>query len=75
MLYSIKRTEAEQVGTSHIGDEAIVGVYQRAQEGNLSRMIGPSLHHSQVMVPSQSEQGAWYTYVVVQVALGIEHMV
>ena len=70
-LHALKRAEPKQVRPSHIGDESVVGLHQRAQETYLSGMIGSRLHHRQVVFVGQTKQCAGYSYVVVQVALGV----
>ena len=70
-LHALKRAEPKQVCPSHIGDESVVGMHQRAQETYLAGVIGSRLHHRQVVFVGQAKQRAWYSYMVVQVALGV----
>ena len=71
----LKRTEAFQVGFADIGDQPTIGVDDVAQHRNLSGMVGARFHHRDVVRRREAQQGERHTDVIVQVALGVQHIV
>ena len=71
--HSLKRTEALDVRFAHIGDDAAVGLYDVAEHCNLAHVVGSGFNNGKFVFVSESKQGERHPYVVVEIALGVEH--
>ena len=58
-----------------VGDEAIVGVGNFAEEVDFSRMAGTHLHDGNLGVRLDAQQSKWHANVVVEVAHRVDDVV
>ena len=66
--------EAVEVGPADVGDEAVVGLGNRGQQGDFAAGARPHLHHAELRRGIHRQQRQRHADVVVQVALrGAEH--
>ena len=72
---TLKRAEALQVGTPHVGDESAGGLGSLYQRLDVARVRGSHLHDGDVVLVAQAEQGLGHAHVVVEVALRRHHVV
>ena len=63
------------MGTSHISDEATGGLCRLGQCLDVARMAGAHLDNGNVVFLCQAEQRLGHAHVVIEIALGIEHVV
>ena len=75
MYHTLKRAEALQVGTSYVGDDGIVGFYHVNQSLDVARMRRAHLHNGNLVLRTQSQQRLGHAYVVVEIALRVQHVV
>ena len=73
--HAFKRTETLKVCFAHIGNEAAIGIYNFAQVGNFSRVVGSRFNHSNLVFLREAQQCFGYTNMVVEVTFGEEHVV
>ena len=71
---AFKRTKALQMGPAYIGNQTTGGLCRFCQCLDVARMTGPHLDDSYLMLACQSEQCLGNTYVVIEVALSVEHI-
>ena len=71
----LERTEALQVCASHVGDESAGRLGRLGQCAYVARMAGPRLDDGDVVLLGKPEQRLGHAHVVVEVALGVEHVV
>ena len=72
---ALERAEALQVRLPHIGDEAAGRFSRLGQRLDVARVAGAHLDDGYLVVAVQPEEGLGHTHVVVEVALGEEHVV
>ena len=72
---TLEATEAFQMRLADVGDEAIIGVSNMAEEVNLTRVVGAHLHDGNLSIRLDAQQGERHTDVVVQVALSVDDIV
>ena len=60
---------------AHIGDEAAGGFGGLCQRAYVARMARAHLHHGDVVVAGESQQGLGHPHIVVEVPLGRHHAV
>ena len=72
---SFERTEALQMGTAYVGDQTTGGLCCLYECLDITWMAGPHLDDGNLMFLCQTKKGLGHTYVVVEVALGVEHIV
>ena len=75
MYHTLKRAEALQMCTTHIGDDGIVGLYHVDESLDVARMRRTHLHNGNLMLRTKAKQRLGHTYVVVEVALCVQHVV
>ena len=75
MYHTLKRAEALQMCTTHIGDDGIVGLYHVDESLDVARMRRTHLHNGNLMLRTKAKQGLGHAYVVVEVALCVQHVV
>ena len=68
-------TETLQMGTTHIGNQATIGLSSLHQRLDITRMRGTHFHHSNIMAVVKTEQRLGNAYVVVEVALRCHHVI
>ena len=67
---TLRAAETFQVGSSDVGDDAVVGFRDRAEQGDLPARARTHLHDAELHVAGHRQQGQRYADVVVQVAPG-----
>ena len=72
--HSLKGAEALQVCLAYVGDEAVVGFGYFHQFADVAGVVGSHFHYGQLVLGLHAQQGKRYADVVVQVALGVEHV-
>ena len=75
LAHAFEGAEAKQVGLADIGYEAEVGLGDSHEVGYVIRMAGTHLNHGYLVLLVQTEQRLGYTYIIVKVTLGVEHIV
>ena len=75
LYHAFERTEALQMRTAHVCDERIVGLNDLHQRLDVARVRRAHLHDCYVVCRVQAQQCLGHADVVVEVALGVEHVV
>ena len=73
--HPFERAEALQMGTTHVGDESAGGLGSLGQRLDVARMRGTHLDDGYLVLRTQTEQRLGHAYIVVEVALGSQHIV
>ena len=63
------------MGFAHVGDEAAGGLCRLGEGLDVAGVAGPHLNDGYLVAGGQAEEGLGHTHVVVEVALGVEHVV
>lgn len=63
------------MGTGNVGNHGNRRMHQRRGPGNFARRVGAQLKDTEAVLIIESQQGKWHTDIVVQVALGRQHLV
>ena len=72
---SLERAEALQMSSAYIGDQTTGGLCRLCERLDVARMAGAHLDDGDFVLLCQSEEGLGHAYVVVEVALSVEHIV
>ena len=72
---TLERTESFEVGTTHVGDESVVGTDDFNEGFDFARMVGSHLNDGYVVVFCKLKEGLGYPDMVVEITLGIKHVV
>ena len=75
MYHTLKRAEALQVGTTYVGYDGIVRFYHVNQRLDVARMRRAHLHNGNLVLRTQSQQRLGHAYVVVEIALRVQHVI
>ena len=74
-LHALERSEALQMGAADVGDEAAGGLNVFHELLDVARVGGAHLDDGNLVVGIEAEQCLGHTDVVVEVALGVHHVV
>ena len=72
---TLEGSEAQQMGAAYVGDQTAGGLCRLCECLDVARMAGTHLDDGDLVLLRQAEEGLGHAYVVVEVALGIEHIV
>ena len=72
---ALERTKALQMGTAYVGDQATSRLCRLSERLDVARMTGAHLDDGNLVFLRQSEEGFGHAYIVVEVALSVEHIV
>ena len=72
---ALERAKALQMGTTYVGDEATGRLSRFHQRLDVTRVTGSHLNDCNLVLLRQTEQCLGHTHVVVEVALGVKHIV
>ena len=67
--YALRTAEAVEVRTADVGNQAVVGLGDRAEQGDFAAGAGTHLHYAELRVARHGEQREGHADVVVEVAL------
>ena len=73
--HAFERAEALQVGTTDVGNESAGGFDGLYERLDVARVAGTHLDDGYLVLLGQAEQCLGHTHVVVEVTLGVEHVV
>ena len=73
--HSIKRAKSLQMGLSHIGNQAIIGMSDLHQLTDITRMAGTHLDHRQLMRLTKTKQCQRHANMIIQVAFRIKQVI
>ena len=63
------------MGSAYVGDQTAGGLCRLCECLDVARMAGAHLDDGDLVLLRQAEEGLGHAYVVVEVALGVEHIV
>ena len=72
---TLEGSEAQQMGSAYVGDQTAGGFCCFCECLDVARMAGAHLDDGDFVLLCQSEEGLGHAYVVVEVALSVEHIV
>ena len=73
--HTFERAEALQVGTTNVGNQSASRFSGLSQRLDVAWVTGTHLNHGYFVLLVQTEQRLGYTYIIVKVTLGVEHIV
>ena len=73
--HPFKTAEALQMCFPHIGDESKIRLCDVDERADVARMTRSHLHNSQFVFAGKPQQRLGYTYIIIEIALGKEHVI